>query len=126
VRRLGAIAALAVLFAVGRQAVAVEGDSYATALHDAIKANWHVPKGVPAQELARLVTQVLVRIQSDGKLDKPVLRQASGNEAFDQSCLRAVEKTGKVPPPSPKLAKMFQRGVIIEFEGKALAEPPAP
>jgi hypothetical protein len=40
--------------------------------------------------------------------------------------MRAVEKTEQVPPPPARIAKMYQRGVIIEFEGKHLPKPTRP
>jgi TonB family protein len=103
--------------ALGQDNQNVQGDEYATAVHDAIKRNWNVPAAL-VNELSGKVTGVIVRVDADGTLKAPQLRQSSGNDLFDDSAVGAVRATGQVPPPPPHLRAMYRKGVLIEFDGK--------
>jgi TonB family protein len=97
----------------------VQGDEYATAVHDAIKQNWNVPGALLNDaQLSGMTTQVVIRVDGDGTLKAPQLRQSSGNDLFDDACMGAVRTTSRVPPPPPALQAKYRRGIIIEFAGK--------
>jgi TonB family protein len=99
----------------------VQGDEYATAVHDAIKQNYNAPTGLLNDaQLASLVTQVIIHVEADGSLKSPQLRRSSGNDVFDDACMAAVRATGRVPPPPPAQRSTWRRGVMIEFDGKSL------
>jgi TonB family protein len=94
------------------------GDEYATAVYTAIQRNWVTPTGlVTDAELAKLVMVMRISITPEGKLGAPVVKQSSGNEYFDDSCIQAVKATAQVPPPPPN----FRRGFNLRFAGKELA-----
>ena len=94
------------------------GDEYATAVFNAIRRNWVTPTGlVTDSELATLVTVMRISISPEGTLLSPMVKQSSGNEYYDDSCVQAVKVTGKVPPPPPT----FKRGFYLKFAGKELA-----
>lgn len=100
----------------------VIGDEYATQVHNAIHANWNAPSGLLNDaQLGGLVADVVVRIDADGTLKNPQLRQSSGNDLFDDSCMAAIRATGRVPAPPAAVRTKFRRGVSIQFEGKTLA-----
>jgi TonB family protein len=100
----------------------VQGDEYATLIHNAIKQNWSTPTGLVSDaQLSGLVTAIFIRVDNDGTLKSPQLRQSSGNDLFDDSCMTAVRATGQVPPPPPNLRVMYRKGVTLEFDGKSLA-----
>ena len=94
------------------------GDEYATAVYSAIKRNWVTPTGLVTEaELATLVTVMRISITPEGVMQNPMVKQSSGNEYFDDSCVQAVKATGKVPPPPPT----FKRGFSLKFAGRELA-----
>ena len=94
------------------------GDEYATAVFNAIRRNWVTPTGlVTDAELATLVTVMRISISPEGTLLSPMVKQSSGNEYYDDSCISAVKATARVPPPPPN----FKRGFTLRFAGKDLA-----
>jgi TonB family protein len=94
------------------------GDEYATAVFNAIRKNWVTPTGlVTDTELATLVTIMRISISPEGVLLSPMVKQSSGNEYYDDSCVQAVKATGRVPPPPAA----FKRGFNLKFAGKELA-----
>jgi TonB family protein len=94
------------------------GDEYATAVYTAIRRNWVTPTGlVTDAELTTLVTIMRISISPEGVMQNPMVKQSSGNEYFDDSCVQAVKATGRVPPPPPN----FKRGFNLRFAGRELA-----
>ena len=94
------------------------GDEYATAVFTAIRRNWVTPTGlVTDAELTTLVTIMRISISPEGVMQNPMVKQSSGNEYFDDSCVQAVKATGRVPPPPPT----FKRGFNLRFAGRELA-----
>ncbi len=67
---------------------------YLAQVRQAIAAQWSAPAGVPAG------TRVVVRfrIARDGSVRDARVTEASGNAWFDQSALRAVAITRRLPP----------------------------
>ena len=101
---------------------AAEGDAYATAIYEAIRAHWTTPSGLVSEsELATLSAEIRVSISPEGKLGTPRVLKASGNQYFDDSCIQAINATVRVPPPPPALAARFKRGTLLVFAGKDLA-----
>jgi TonB family protein len=101
----------------GRSTEGVSGDAWATLVDAAIRQNWVTPVGLISDaELAGLVAKIRISISEEGKLSNPVVKQSSGNQYFDDSCVQAVKSAGKVPPPPPGMKHM-----LIGFEGKDLA-----
>jgi TonB family protein len=105
----------------GDSTQAVSGDAYFSQVHDAIRANWSTPTGlINDAQLNALTAEVLIQIESDGTLLTPRMNRSSQNPLFDESCMRAVRTTAKVPPPPPNLRTRVRRGISLEFEGKDL------
>lgn len=101
----------------GRSTQGVSGDAWSSAVDAAIHSVWVTPVGLISDaELAGLVAKVRITVSDDGKLSSPAVKQSSGNQYFDDSCIQAVKTAGKVPPPPPGMKHM-----IIGFEGKTLA-----
>ena len=102
----------------GTSTQGVTGDEYATAVFNAIRRNWVTPTGlVTDAELATLVTVMRISISPEGTLLSPMVKQSSGNDYYDDSCISAVKATGKVPPPPPS----FKRGFTLRFAAKEMA-----
>jgi TonB family protein len=102
----------------GTSSQGTTGDEYATAVFNAIRRNWVTPTGlVTDAELATLVMVMRISITPEGVLGNPMVKQSSGNEFFDDSCIQAVKATARVPPPPPS----FKRGFNLKFAGKDMA-----
>jgi TonB family protein len=100
---------------------AVTGHEYYSQVNDAIRANWSTPTGlINDAQLNALSAEMRIQIESDGSLLNPSLIRPSGNALFDDSCMRAVRTTAKVPPPPPNLRARVRKGMAVEFEGKDL------
>ena len=106
----------------GTSSQAEAGDEYLSQVHNAIHQNFSAASGLLNDaQLAALAAEVRVQIDSDGSLRNPVLSRPSGNDLFDESCMRAVRATGRVPAPPPAMRPKVRRGLVIEFEGKDLS-----
>jgi outer membrane biosynthesis protein TonB len=105
----------------GTASQASEGDEYATAVYEAIRKNWSVPAGLSVGEVINLETEISVSIGPDGALLRPNMTRSSGNSLYDDSCMTAIQATGRVPPPPPAARQRFRRGVVLQFGGKDLA-----
>lgn len=103
----------------GTATEASAGDAYATAIFEAVRRNWSAPSGLVSDaELARLVTEVRIKIADDGTVNDVRLVKSSGNSYFDDSCVSAVQATRKLPPPPANFRRAAARGVSLDFAGK--------
>jgi TonB family protein len=101
----------------GRSTEGVSGDAWATAVDAAIHNAWSTPVGlITDAELVKLVAKVRISVSDEGMLSNPIVKQSSGNQYFDDSCIQAVKAAGKVPPPPPK-----SKHLLLTFDGKSLA-----
>lgn len=105
----------------GTASEASAGDEYASKIYEAIRRNWNVPTGLSAGDVTGLVADVKVSIADDGTLGDVKLIKPSGNDLYDDSCVQAIQATGKVPAPPLELRGKFRRGLLLGFEGKDLA-----
>lgn len=81
-----------------RQRFGAQLSAYQREVRDAIQRNWF-PKssrGVAPPELWAAVT---FTIDESGTISSPAIEAESGDFVYDQSCQRAVIRTGRVPPP---------------------------
>jgi colicin import membrane protein len=103
----------------GTATEASAGDAYATSIFEAIRRNWSAPSGLVSDaELARLTSEIRIRVGADGSITDSKLIRPSGNSYFDDSCVAAIQATRKVPPPPPAVRKLAARGFAIDFAGK--------
>ncbi len=84
---------------------------YLSQVRQLISAQWASPAGIPAG------TRVVIRfrISRDGSVRDPRVSEASGNAWFDQSALRAVTITRRLPP-LPAGFQAGELGVHFGFE----------
>ena len=61
-----------------------------------IKSHWSYP--VAAQSTRKLETTVLLKVKMDGTILKTWFKKRSSNSIFDQSVLKAIEKSDPLPP----------------------------
>lgn len=95
--------------------VVVDGDFtfgfYLQRIRSLIAANWTPPAG----NTTGTRVELYFRIARDGTLSSPSIETASGNTYFDQTALRAVIVTAKLPP-LPQGYDGSDLGVHLGFE----------
>ncbi|HKY63917.1 MAG TPA: energy transducer TonB [bacterium] len=66
-------------------------------------------------------TRVQVRINASGQVIGKNVVKSSGNESFDLSALRAIERASPLPPPPPGLeAEALSEGFVVDFSSRML------
>lgn len=68
-------------------------DPYDQLVYERIRSNWQVPSGKAMETFIRFT------VDPSGRLSAPETVRPSGDWIYDQRCLRAVTRTGTVPPP---------------------------
>jgi TonB family protein len=105
----------------GTSNVATEGDPYLTAVVEAIKRNWSVPRGLSLGMANNLEAEMKISIGDDGQILSSSVRKSSGNALYDDACLQAIQATRTVPPPPADRRARMRRGIALVFDGKDLA-----
>ena len=82
-------------------------------VRDAIQKNWF-PRSSSGPAPDSLWSAISLSVSEDGTLSAPDVEAGSGDFVFDQSCLRAVARTGQVAPPPPD----EPREVVLKFSPK--------
>lgn len=95
----------------GGTPVGAEFLAYRNELNRHIKSGWHWLPGGP-----RLTARILIVILPSGEIQKFDILQSSGNESFDESALRAIEKASPVPAPPQALYEAFFHQVTLTFD----------
>lgn len=92
----------------------MELPQYTTLVRKAIYANW---KNDPklAEKHPELATQLLVKIDSEGKVTSVAAVKLSGDKKFDKACVGAALATPTVPAPTAALASAASTGLLINF-----------
>ena len=70
---------------------------YYTRLWEQVRSNWVLSEARVA-DAKGLMAVVVITLKNDGSLQKAQLEKGSGNRAFDESCLAAVQKAAPFPP----------------------------
>ena len=84
-----------------------------------IKSNWSYP--VAVQSTRKLETTVLLKVKMDGTILKTWFKKRSSNRIFDQSVLKAIEKSDPLPP-FPEGYKKSYEDFEITFNLKDLED----
>ncbi|MGZ9264166.1 MAG: energy transducer TonB [Candidatus Deferrimicrobiaceae bacterium] len=85
----------------GTARVPPEHLAYFRQLDEKVRSNWNVPAlGVGEKE--KLMVQIRIVIEIDGRVSQVRMEKTSGNPYFDDSVLRAIRKASPLPvPPAP-------------------------
>tara|TARA_B100000029_G_scaffold25423_1_gene25052 strand:+ start:125 stop:835 length:711 start_codon:yes stop_codon:yes gene_type:complete len=86
--------------------------AYERRVRDTIQYNWF-PKFRGAAK-ASLWSAVSFTIDDNGTIRDPRIEQTSGDFVYDQSCLRAVSRTRRVPPPPANANRSISVGFSPE------------
>jgi colicin import membrane protein len=85
-----------------------------------IYSNWSYP--VVVQNLKKLQAIVVVKVKQDGTILESWFKERSRDAIFDQSVLKAIEKSGSLPPLSEGLFNTYGNEIEIKFNLKDLEE----
>jgi TonB family protein len=96
----------------GGTVVGFEFLSYRQRVFSTIKSNWANAVRHPG-----LVAAVRFEIQMDGGVSNVELLRSSGDKAYDQSVMRAVQRSSPLPPPPERYRDEF-REVVIDFHSE--------
>ncbi len=83
-----------------------EFQAYYQLVRERIRENWILPD-IVARSSRNLKLTVCLHIGKDGRIIESWIDESSGLNYFDQSLLRAVRKTGSLPPPPKKIIGDF-------------------
>jgi colicin import membrane protein len=101
----------------GRQTTGAKlSNSEMGALQSQLQGCWTIPAGAEGAENMR--ASVSFRLDQSGKLDgAPVVTASSGNRAFDQSAVRAVQICDRAGLQVPaNKAEVWASGVVVNFD----------
>lgn len=88
---------------------------YQAKIRQQIMDEWILPIKY-ADPTSGLICKVIVHISEQGEVTQTEWEQRSGNEAYDLSALRAVEKAAPLAIPPERLKwEVFNEGFIVEF-----------
>jgi len=94
-----------------------EGERYFGVISSAVRRNYDVSNTIPESERIRLTADVLLRIDTDGRVIDVSLTRSSGNDVFDGAVLGAVKKAAPFTPPPPHLKDTLKnKGVPLRFK----------
>ncbi|MEW5735351.1 MAG: cell envelope integrity protein TolA [Thermodesulfobacteriota bacterium] len=93
-------------------------DLYNLEMKDQITRKWAYPPAM-AKDPSRLVVEILITIERDGRISEITLVSRSGDSAFDDSVLRAVRLSDPLPP-LPSSFREKSRSVSIQFKATDL------
>ena len=88
--------------AAGTARVAPEILAYARLLDEKVRANWTVP-ALAEVEAKKLMVQVRITIEKDGRVSNVRMERVSANPYFDDSVRRAIQKASPLPIPPEQL-----------------------
>ena len=82
---------------------AIRAKTYADLLRAAVKRNLYLPKSFE-YDRAQLITQLSVTINAKGELMEIKLARSSGNGAYDQAAIAALQNSAPLPQPPQDIA----------------------
>ena len=75
---------------------------YFRRLEEAVREAWVLPEPV-AREAGRLIVELRIVIERDGRVSDTRIERSSGNSYFDESVRRAIRKASPLPVPPEQL-----------------------
>ena len=103
----------------GQGAIGIPIRIYQMEVENRIKGNWSY--AVAVTDLKRLQSIVVVKVKQDGTILESWFKERSGDKIFDQSVLKAIEKSDPLPPFPEGYIKSYDE-IEINFNLKDLEE----
>ena len=82
---------------------------YQVEVETRIKSNWSYP--VAVQDQKKLEAVVMLKVSQDGTISKSWFKKRSADAIFDESVMRAIERSNPLPPFPEGYRKSYE-----EFE----------
>lgn len=77
-------------------------NAYAGHITDRLRSNWNLPAYLQGKGLR---ASVIMYINPNGQVSRFVLKQSSGNEAFDDYVIATIKRSNPFAPPPEEMAK---------------------
>jgi colicin import membrane protein len=103
----------------GQGAIGIPLRIYQMEVENRIKGNWSY--AVAVKDLKKLQAIVVVKVKEDGTILESWFKERSGDMFFDQSVLKAIEKSNPLPPFPEGYIKNYDE-IEINFNLKDLEE----
>lgn len=92
----------------------LQADQYRGAVQRHMKSHWEIPHYIRKNNL---VTEVLVKFDSNGLILSKEILNSSGNADYDEAVMAAIEKSSPVPAPPGKFTAIASiEGFIFVFK----------
>jgi colicin import membrane protein len=75
---------------------------YFRRLEESVRSNWVLP-GAMVRDAAKLIVELRIVIEKDGRVSEERIERGSGNPYFDDSVRRAIRKASPLPVPPEQL-----------------------
>ncbi len=93
---------------------------YQSSVRSKIIREWVRASSTPDGEQA-IRTRIQVRINASGAVISKNVVRSSGNESFDLSALRAIERASPLPPPPEGIkTEALSEGFVVDFSSRML------
>lgn len=90
---------------------------YQSTVRSKIIKNW--VRTHAGSETQRLTARIRVQINASGAVISKSFAKSSGDAAFDNSAMRAVEQASPLPPPPPEImAEALREGFVVDFRAR--------
>jgi colicin import membrane protein len=103
----------------GQGAIGIPIRIYQMEVEDKIKGNWSY--AVAVKDLKKLQAIIVVKVKQNGAILESWFKERSGDAIFDQSVLKAIEKSDPLPPFPEGYIKSYD-DIEITFNLKDLEE----
>ncbi len=91
----------------------LQADTYIDDVHKHLIGNWALPEYLKNRNLK---AEILVKFDESGNILEKSLVKSSGNQAFDDYVMTAVQKSSPVPPPPAKFVRISSiQGFLFRF-----------
>jgi colicin import membrane protein len=91
----------------------IDANAYLNSLDQHVKQNWSLPQWLMNKPLK---AQVHVRFDVSGKIISRAILKSSGEPAYDEQCIEAVDRSAPFPAVPEKFSEKFKvDGVVIGF-----------
>lgn len=81
-----------------------------------LRGNWYIINRAVLKDIRDPLVKITIKIDSQGNILSKRLERESGNTYYDNSVIRAIEKSDPLPPPPEGLAReVLEEGLEIDF-----------
>ncbi len=82
--------------AISSRVMEIRYKTYYSTIWEIIRDAWMIPQGIPIEH--GMETIIGIVIEKHGRVSDITIEKSSGNQAFDDSAIRAIERSSPLPP----------------------------